>query len=315
MSANRITTKWNEHWLSEVDNNEALISTWCKKESDCEASCRLDNKKINFSNNGLKALKSHSSSLTHKNAAKVISSMKPISSYTVPTEVSNSSNRTDEKANEAEIRWTLHVVENNYSFESNHHCVETFKKMHPDSKVAEAMQLKEDKIAYLIKDAIFPYLRQQLSGVLKDTWFTLHIDEANKCRLHLGIVIRYMKQDDWNIYVQSLDLPALNSTTAESITDALLEALKEMGIPESKLICIMSDSCNTMRGWKSGVLTRVQETLEHKLVDVGGCSLHHMHNAVRASLDSVHLISVDDTISEIYTFFSLPYSRQRIRPC
>ena len=164
--------------------------------------------------------------------------------------------------------------------------------------------MKEDKVAYIIKDAIFPYSQQLLSDDLKDTLFALHIDEANKCRSHLGIVVRYMKEDDWHIYVQSVDLPELASTTAESITQTLIKTLEDLGIPKSNLLCLMSDSCNTMHGWKSGVITRVHQALNCDLVDVGGCSLHFMHNAVRSALDdSISIISLEETISNIFTFF------------
>ena len=82
---------------------------------------------------------------------------------------------------------------------SNDDTVSTFQRMFPDSKIASAMTLKKDKLAYLIKDALFPYCQQELTKDLQNSVYSLQIDEANKCRSHLGIVVRYMKGDEWQL--------------------------------------------------------------------------------------------------------------------
>lgn len=184
--------------------------------------------------------------------------------------------------------------------------------MHPNSKVAEAMQLKEDNIVYLIKDSISPYLRQQFSGVLKDTMFTLHIDEANKCRSHFVIVVRYMKQDDWDVKVQSLNLPALNSTTAQSITDALLEALKENAFqnrswfawgPTVATLCVVGKvACwpEFRRPWSINLW----------MSEVAAC-ITYITRSVPPSIASIILPWMIS--SQRYPHFPLPYSWQRKR--
>jgi len=58
-------------------------------------------------------------------------------------------------------------------------------------------------------------LQKQLADELAETEFSVHIDEANKIRNHLGIVVRYMQSNSWNLIVQSFDIPAIMNTNAE----------------------------------------------------------------------------------------------------
>lgn len=44
---------------------------------------------------------------------------------------------------------------------------------------------------------------------------------------------------------------------------------------------ILMDSCNVMRGSKSGLKTRIREQQASHLLDVDGDSYHHIHNAAK----------------------------------
>ena len=51
----------------------------------------------------------------------------------------------------------------------------------------------------------------------------------------------------------------------------------------------MSDSCNAMRGAKSGTVTRLKNEEFTNLVDLGGCSLHHVANAAKHACSAAEL--------------------------
>ena len=44
---------------------------------------------------------------------------------------------------------------------------------------------------------------------------------------------------------------------------------------------IMTDSCNVMRGSKSGFKKRVCDTVAPHLLDIDGDSAHHAHNSAK----------------------------------
>jgi hypothetical protein len=51
-------TKFREEYLKENDNNDVLISKWCRKHAtdSCKAYCFVCRKDISLANNGIKAL-------------------------------------------------------------------------------------------------------------------------------------------------------------------------------------------------------------------------------------------------------------------
>lgn len=282
------------------DDNGALIGTWCTKSStDDKAVCKLCNKEISVKQNGIKALKSHSKSNAHQRSIEATSGSSSLKDF---FKFEKRPESISARTADAEIIWCLHVVENNYSFLSNNHVRETFSTMFND-KTAANMKLKEAKIAYLVKDAIFPYFKKELVHTLKSSTFSVQIDEANKLRNHLGIVVRYFTDDtSWDVKTQCFDIPALEKGDAEHIAQAITEAFRDFEVPLQNLVCAMSDSCNTMRGKKSGVIVRLQAELPH-LIDIGGCSLHHVHNSVRNSISEIDLIDLEQTLSDIFNFF------------
>ena len=58
------------------------------------------------------------------------------------------------------------------------------------------------------------------------------------------------------------------------------------------MIAPMTDGCNTMEGWVSGV-KRLAETV-HQLKDLGSCNNHHLSNAAKAGIEAF-----DEDINEI----------------
>ena len=58
-----------------------------------------------------------------------------------------------------------------------------------------------------------------------------------------------------------------------------------------------------MRGIRSGVVKRIHYIVNGGIIDVGGCSLHHVHNAARRATQCTKLINLEDTISHIFNYF------------
>lgn len=145
---------------------------------------------------GLTALISHSKCERHKRISETRKTTKPLT-FTSVTKVDSSH---ADGAKKAEIRWTVFVLEKNISFESQKEIVSNFKVMFVDSKVPFEMRLQEDKIKYLITDAIFPYLQNaHVEEIKQSAHFSIYIDEANKMKSYLAVVIRYFVQDSWNL--------------------------------------------------------------------------------------------------------------------
>ena len=55
---------------------------------------------------------------------------------------------------------------------------------------------------------------------------------------------------------------------------------KDNEIPWSNLMSVLMDSCNVMRGSKSGVEVRLRAKAPHML-NIDGVTCHHAHNAAK----------------------------------
>ena len=67
----------------------------------------------------------------------------------------------------------------------------------------------------------------------------------------------------------------------------------------------MSDNPNVMRGILSGLVTQIKSKYADHMSDIGGCSLHHMHNATKNSLPELHNYEdLEDFLQDVSAFFS-----------
>jgi hypothetical protein len=167
------------------------------------------------------------------------------------------------------------------------------------------------KLKYLLTDAVFPYLKETALAEVRDAkWFALQIDEANigfKVGLqtkYLGIVFRYMPKDAFKPNVVCLDLPDLPSTSAEQIASAVYDAVEQFGLKKDNCLAVMSDSCNAMRGAKSGTVVRLKTGGFPNLIDLGGCSLHHIANVAKHACAAADLGAIcEEVVKDIYCHF------------
>lgn len=79
-------------------------------------------------------------------------------------------------------------------------------------------------------------------------------------------------------HLGSLEVAKVSSASLERL---MCDFFQKKNIPWSNLISIMLDSCNVMRGSKSGLETRIRERHCSTLLDVDGDSCHHIHNAAK----------------------------------
>ena len=66
----------------------------------------------------------------------------------------------------------------------------------------------------------------------------------------------------------------------------------------------MSDNPNVMRGALSGLVTQMKSKYAVHMIDIGGCSLHHVHNAIKTSLPELHdYEELEDFLQDVSAFF------------
>ena len=67
----------------------------------------------------------------------------------------------------------------------------------------------------------------------------------------------------------------------------------------------MTDNPNVMRGVLTGVITQLKSKYADHLIDIGGCSLHHVSNAIKNSLPELHNSEeLEDFLQNVSSFFT-----------
>lgn len=253
-------TVWHSTWREQKDELGDLISVWCDDPklgvTGNHVLCKVCKKMINFGSHGIAALAKHSGTALHTQNMAAVRKTPSLHSFfrkaitdADQQVVTAGTSIVGRKSLIAEIRWAMHIVEQNYSFMSNDHVVSTFEKMFSDSSIPSTMSMKRMKLTYLVTDALYPYVSLILKEELANVPFSLHVDEGNKSdSQYLAVVIRYLEKDSWKSRVTCLDMPRLVSSDSESIVRTITETIHERIGPQANLLALMTDNCNTMRG-------------------------------------------------------------------
>lgn len=181
--------------------------------------------------------------------------------------------------------------------------------MFPDSAIAAGMKCSRTKTMYLIKDGISVSNIEKLKEKLSKNVFSLLIDESNKKygEKFLCIMVRFYDEEKKVVQTKFLDVKNCNESIADNITKLVVDSMEENNLSFENLIQIMSDSCNVMRGIHKGVVTQLRNKHAKHVIDIGGCSLHHVSNACEHALKELFMFDeMEELAQDTSTFFFLP---------
>lgn len=131
---------------------------------------------------------------------------------------------------EAETLWCIQTVMGHKSLRTAEKDVSVMQKMFKDSKVAEKMQLKKDKIAYVLMFGVAPYYRQELAVELNMAQFyVVGFDESlSKIskKQQMDITVRYWDQSKSEVATRYLTSQFLGRSRAVDLLEAFEEGTR-----------------------------------------------------------------------------------------
>lgn len=152
-----------------------------------------------------------------------------------------------------------------------------------DPAALRSMKLSRTAATYKMVYGLGYTLTEKTILNLKQCPFSLNVDEAT-CTSNkkvLTMLVSYFHEEQKNVVIEHLGSIKVLKVDAGSLEKAISNFFQEKGIPWSNLVSIMLDSCNVMRGSKSGLETRIRQKYCPTLLDIDGDSCHHIHNAAR----------------------------------
>ena len=119
------------------------------------------------------------------------------------------------------------------------------------------------------------------------------------------MLVKFYDDELEKITTRFVELKVANKGDAASIVKTITDTFKEHDIPFTNMMQIMSDSPSVMRGKYQGVVTQFKEKYAPHIIDLGGCSLHLVSNAVKNATEKLYKADdIEEFLQDISTFFS-----------
>ena len=103
---------------------------------------------------------------------------------------------------------------------------------------------------------------------------------AHNFKRVLSILVSYFSPKHNRVIVEYLASVCVFKVSSDNLFNQLVSIFENYHIPWNNLMSALMDSCNVMRGSKSGFEAKICEKALH-LLDIDGDSSHHIHNSAK----------------------------------
>ena len=141
-------------------------------------------------------------------------------------------------------------------------------------------------------------------------YFSLLVDESNDRGVEikdLVLLLRFFDTTLMRAVTRFIDLPSVTDGSASAIFATINDCLVRRGLKYEHLICFNSDTCNTMKGKRNGVVRHLQDQ-QPDMFDLG-CICHLENLALKAAMKSLP-INIDSLLVDLNTHFYMSVKRK-----
>ena len=212
----------------------------------------------------------------------------------------------------AEIMWALEVIMSNYSYRSCASKSELFSVMFNDSDIAKDFSLGKTKLSYNICYGIAPHFRGMLIDCLKEVpFYSLSFDESYNNALKKGqmdLHVRYWENTKNIVVTRYLDSSFMGKSSAQDVYTHFKSCAQSL--EDAKYLQISSDGPNLHLAFLEILKdSRTESDCDIKLINIGTCGLHIMHNAFKHG-EKASTWDVKKLLSAMYKIFHESPSRR-----
>ena len=175
------------------------------------------------------------------------------------------------------------AAENSLPFTMVPKIVELSKQLSKDRAALDALSVDRTSASYKTNYGVAKTFMEELVEDLQSTHFSLNIDEATSQtnKRVVSVLVCYFNPRLEEIVVRHLASFSVIKVNSETLYDEIVDLFEKFKIPWENLLSILMDSCNVMRGSKSGLETRIRQNKAPHLLDADGDSCHHAHNSAK----------------------------------
>ena len=221
----------------------------------------------------------------------------------------------DEKVIKAEALFALKLVSSNYSFASFDTMPETCKLAFPDSEIAQKMTLSSTKVAYTVVHGLAPYVKSEFLKDIRHAsvpYFSVYFDETTtkQVKKQLDMHVGYWSDVHGRIVTVYLQSAFLGHAEARTVKTEIVKFLDDNGLQHRNVLHFSMDGPAVNLSF----LKLINEQFSKEddvlpLVNIGTCSLHPVHTAVRKGVESLPF-DFDVFVNDLFMWFKLSAARR-----
>lgn len=176
------------------------------------------------------------------------------------------------------------AAEHSLSFALVPKVIELTKALAKDQKALESLTMNRTTASYLTRYGVGKTFEHYVTEMMKCTKFSLKMDESTSNNFHRVLTILVSFYCPVMRQVKVCHFGSLSCIKVDSATlyEKIVQLIEKNEIPWDNMMSILMDSCNVMRGSKTGLETRIRREKAPHLLDIDGDVCHHVHNAAKA---------------------------------
>ena len=175
------------------------------------------------------------------------------------------------------------LAENSLLLTLSDKLIELSLELSKDIPALKKLQMHCTTASYKLTHGLALVWENELIDHMKVVPFSLNMDESTSANTKhvFSILVCYYNGTTKRIAVQHLGSVDVPSCTSENLYNETKKLFLHHSLLWKKLIALLADSANLMRGKIYGVETLIRTRDASHILDFHGESCHHMHNAVK----------------------------------
>ena len=182
---------------------------------------------------------------------------------------------------------------------------EKFRRMFPDSKIAEAYQQGETKIKYVIQFGIAPYIKNELLNDFKNQPFTFKFDETttSQVKKQYDGYVQFWSNTTNQIVNRYCGSVFVGHCRSEQLLEHFDEFAEELNWDPAFLLHIGMDDPNVNLKFQNDLMNHFQETSGESFLDIDTCTLHKVHTSFKKGVQKLP-VDIDQFAVDFHGFLS-----------
>lgn len=184
---------------------------------------------------------------------------------------------------DAEILWALKSIQSHFSYNSSEGTGKLFKKMFPDSSIANQFACGATKCAYICCFGLAPYFKNCLFKCLNETeHYTVLFDETlNKSTQskQMDIQVRFWHTEECKIKTCYLTSAFIGHARADDLLAAFYESVDRLKL--SKILQLSMDGPSVNWKFFDCLQADLKKEYNNEAICIGSCELHILNNAFK----------------------------------